>query len=320
LSTQDAASRRIIIFEYCAVVLLAAGILVVMKAALECGWGKATLGFVRFAVGAVVFACYFVVTGRKVWPEQRRARAWLCAAALLKSSSMFFFLWALENASASYVAIVLAAGPLVGMIYSHFLFRDDPLTRRRAAGVCISIAGVAVLVALQGASDVAVGGRYAGAAYAVCALLLVRALPIADKKALQHGATVAQTAFFSIVPVAVFFLVCLLIAGEKWPELGRPAPLLLGIGVTLSLIAIIPLRRSLVRKVKISSLMLADNIVPVARILMAFVFLHERMTPLMLACMAAVFAGIMLGRAPAARPPDGARTREEGESGTPVVE
>lgn len=323
MSIEDATSRKTIIFQYAAFVLLASGITVMMKGALESGWGKCTLGFARFAVGGVVFTCYFAVTRQKLWPERQRAGAWLCASALLKSGSMFFLLWALENAPASYVAIVLAAGPLVGMIYSHFLFQDDPLTRRKVAGMCISIVGVVVLIILQGAPDDATGDVHAGAVYAVCAVLMVRALAVSDKKALEYGATVAQAAFFSITPVAVFFLVCLLITREKWPALGSQAPLLLGIGVTASLIVIIPLRRLLVRRVKISRLMQVDSLVPVGRVGMAFVFLHEMITAQMLACMAVVLAGIALGRAPSAAPPgapDDAKAREVGDTGTPVVE
>jgi len=63
-----------------------------------------------------------------------------------------------QHASAGFLGLLITNIPLATAVWAHFLLPDEPLNRRRALGLSLAVAGVAVLIA-TGESGLGQGGR-----------------------------------------------------------------------------------------------------------------------------------------------------------------
>lgn len=79
-------------------------------------------------------------------PRDRRTVAWFAATGLLNGTGVILMYLSLNQAPVSLVAPVVAAYPLITVVLSSVLLRDEPLSVRIAVGSVITVAAVMYLV------------------------------------------------------------------------------------------------------------------------------------------------------------------------------
>jgi drug/metabolite transporter (DMT)-like permease len=107
--------------------------------------------FAAGLIGYVVSSTTVIVADRATRslrrPQNRQTVAWFTATGLLNGSGVLLMYIALSQAPVSLVAPVVAAYPLVTVLLSAILLRDEPLNFRVVFGTLITVAAVAYLVA-----------------------------------------------------------------------------------------------------------------------------------------------------------------------------
>ena len=166
------------------------------KLAYDAGVSTLTLLFVRFALATLVFGILLgarpslAASLRGAGPRALAIGVGLGAIGYATQAGLFFA--ALQRLDASLLALVLYTYPAWVMLASFALGRERP-TRRRVVALCLSSAGLVVLLAgaAAGSFDTAGVAMGLGAAFAYTAYILV-----------------ADRAGLDIAPLALTALVC----------------------------------------------------------------------------------------------------------------
>ena len=106
--------------------------------------------FAAGLIGYVVSSTTVIVADRAAGsrsPRNRQTVAWFAATGLLNGSAVLLMYIALNRAPVSLVAPVVATYPLVTVLLSAILLRDEPLNLRVVLGTLVTVAAVAYLVA-----------------------------------------------------------------------------------------------------------------------------------------------------------------------------
>ncbi|MEM9573137.1 MAG: DMT family transporter [Pseudomonadota bacterium] len=101
----------------------------------------------RLTAGAMVLVIAAFVSQQK-WPALRAWRMWVAMAVMGIAGTAAPFLLithAQQTVDSSLAALYVAAAPLFVAIMAHFSFHDDRISVRKAGGLAIGFAGVAVL-------------------------------------------------------------------------------------------------------------------------------------------------------------------------------
>ncbi len=109
------------------------------------------LTLVAWRVGIAAAILWAVVLARRL-PLPRDPRAWgaFAVMGLLNNVAPFLLLsWAQLRVETGLVSILNAATAIFGVLVAAAVFRDERLTRRRAAGVALGFAGVAVAIGVD---------------------------------------------------------------------------------------------------------------------------------------------------------------------------
>lgn len=131
-----------------------------------------SLAGLRLVIATVVLAP-FVLSRPHAWP--RRPRDWALIAAtgiLLLGVNYGLVFWAARFIPSGVTAVLHATTPAFGLIFGHFLLKDERFSPARFAGIVVGLAGVALILRDQmdgGAERFALLGSIAvvGAAMAV---------------------------------------------------------------------------------------------------------------------------------------------------------
>lgn len=166
------------------------------------------LAALRGLMGAFFVGLWFVARRQSLMPRGREWRDWLVLGLLQGGLPNALTAYAVVRIGAGMTAMIQASSPLLVALLAHFLFADERLDARRAIGVAIGFAGIALLLgpaALGQAGDL--NGVLAMLATAVSYAfgnLYVRSIPHAEPARLAFGQQ-----FFSGLPtlaLALFFI------------------------------------------------------------------------------------------------------------------
>ncbi len=113
-----------------------------------------TLIFLRLTLTSLLLLAYLKATGATI-RQPRSAWKGFAGMGLLNVLMPYTFTaWGQVQLPSGLASIITASTPLFGVIFAHFLTRDEQMTWRKITGVLLGIAGVAVIMgfdALRGA-------------------------------------------------------------------------------------------------------------------------------------------------------------------------
>lgn len=249
------------------------------------------LMFYRFAIAAVLFFLYFLIKG---FPRFTRKQHFQLFIISFFEPGLYFALetYGLRLTSASKGSLIIASVPIAVLILSR-IFLKEKISIRGAAGIVLSILGIAVLVLGGNARDILANSSLFGdllvlgaAVAAACYILLARDLG-------RSVSAVGITGFQVFYGAAFFAPFYFFGKGQASPVL--PASVLalgfLAVGATIG--AFLSYNYALGR-ISASRASIFINGIPVVTALGAWIILGETLTPLQILGAAVVIAAVYL--------------------------
>lgn len=111
--------------------------------------GPLTLVFGRVAIAAVVLVVLIHATGRRLPGDPRLWFAFAIMGLINNVIPFGLIFWGQTQISSGLASILNATTPLFSVLLAHFLASNERLSLPRAAGVCLGIAGVAVIIGVD---------------------------------------------------------------------------------------------------------------------------------------------------------------------------
>ncbi len=114
----------------------------------------------RASIAAVAIAAWLLLRGQSPVPTREERVPWLVLGMLNGWLPNVLTAYAVAQITAALASMIQASGPIMVAIIAHFAFAEERLTARRALGVGIGFAGMAVLIgpgALAGSDGGALG-------------------------------------------------------------------------------------------------------------------------------------------------------------------
>lgn len=248
-------------------------------------------GFLRFVLGCLCvlawarYARIPVLPARREWP------------ALLALGALFTLQIALLNigfgaTTAANGAVLIAANPLFGVLFAHFLVPGDRVSAARAIGVAVAFGGVA-LVLTRGAGLAQPLGSAGDWIVLASACLLGLRLALSGRL-LRSMNEVRLTLWQMLVSLPLFLAGALAWEEIRWQRIG-PAPLagILYQGIVVAGLAF-SVNFYLMRRYSPSVMISFNFVSPVAGVLLGIAILGERLTPGLAGGMALVALGLAL--------------------------
>jgi drug/metabolite transporter (DMT)-like permease len=247
--------------------------------------GPAWTSELRVLLGGLVLLAWFRFTGFD--PGLRRyARAYLLLGPAIIALPFALYAFASMHAPASLLSIVNSTSPIFGLAWSA-AFGDERVTPRKATGLVLGVAGVALLAQPSGtASGPLYGWAIAAALAACCAygatgVLVKRFADGASARGMavgnQHGAALA------LLPLLLFL-----------PPQAAPSALVianvLGLALLASGVAFLLYFR-LIADVGATRALTVTYLIPLFGVFWGWLFLGETVTPGMLSGAALVLLG-----------------------------
>ena len=282
LSIRLPASRRFVVLVWWATCLVWSGVWLFITVGVT-DVPPLSLAGVRLLIAVTVLAP-FVLSRPHVWP--RRPREWGVIAVtgiLLLGVNYGLIFWAARFIPSGLTAVLHATTPAFGLIFGHFLLRDERFSTARFAGVLLGLAGVALILRDQmdgGSGRLAVIGCIAvvGAAVSVAlAYVLLKRYGIhLDTTVLTMGQMSA-----AVVPL---LLVAVLVEGvpRPWEWPGRALFALMYLSLAGSVLAFW-LNYWLLKRMTTSEVLAMSLVEPLLVALLGAAFLDERIAPLAVA-------------------------------------
>ena len=114
------------------------------------------IAFARIAL-ASLFLLFFVFYKKLSFPKDGKTWSILILIGILNNAMPFYLIsWGQQYVSASTAAVMLAVGPFVALVMSHFVTHDEKITLLKLVGVVLGFTGVFILLGddfLEGNSD-----------------------------------------------------------------------------------------------------------------------------------------------------------------------
>jgi drug/metabolite transporter (DMT)-like permease len=265
---------------------------VATRAALAEGMGPYAIVTLRTTLGFVIVIAVMAVTGRPM-PSRAAWRLGLVLGVVNMAIPYVLTTFAVQNASAGFVGLLIANIPLATAVWAHFLLPDERLHRGRAAGLGVSLAGVIVLMA-SGDSGIGEAGRPLVAVALTMGAMTAAAWAgvFGRRHAPYHGAFELAATQFGVAAVTQAVL---MLAFEGLPREATPAGWAL-IGVLGAFSTVVPfvLFYWMLQRITATETSLAGYIVPIVGLVGGALFLGERITPAIIGGGALVLAGVVL--------------------------
>ncbi len=276
--------------DYARLVLLAAlwgGAFVFLRVAAPV-LGPAWTAEVRVLLGGLALLAWFRATGFDA-QLRRHARFYLLIGTVNIAAPFALYSYAAMHAPASLLSIVNAAAPIFGLAWSA-LFRDERITLRKATGLGLGIAGVALIVQppAQAASPQLVwalgAALAAGCCYGVTGVLMKRFSSGASPRGMAAGNQLA--AALVLLPLLPLL-----------PPLAAPTLLVIANLLALALLAsgvAFLLYFRLIADVGATRALTVTYLIPLFGVLWGWIFLGETLPAAALAGGALILAGTIL--------------------------
>lgn len=255
------------------------------------------IAFWRVALAALAFFLYFLLTGRlrEVRRFGGRTLAALACLGMLLAGGWLLFFSAIALAPVAVAVLLTFTAPLFVAVLSP-AFTGDPFDRRILVPLLVAFGGT-VLIAFPRGGDVvggiAPGKPLLGAGLALCSAVVLALMTTVQKRVLVRispdQVLFAQTVAAAVVLLPAAVWLPMPVGGREWAALAA-----LGLGFTTVpfLLFLSGLRR--VRADRVAVVTYAE---PVSAVLLAAVFLHERLTAAtVLGGAAVVTGGFLVGR------------------------
>lgn len=248
--------------------------------------GPAWTAELRVLLGGLALLAWFRWTGFDA-ELRRHARFHLLIGAVNIALPFALYSYAAMHAPASMLAIVNASAPMFGLAWSA-AFRDEQVTWRKAAGLALGIAGVALIARPSGDAS-GLGAPLAAALGACCAygltgVLMKRHASGASPRGMAAGNQLA--AALVLVPLLPFL-----------PPLAAPSALVIANVLALALLAsgvAFVLYFRLIADIGATRALTVTYLIPLFGVLWGWLFLGETLPGLALAGGALIVAGTLL--------------------------
>lgn len=247
----------------------------------------------RLTIAGVVLLLASLVAGRRAWPSPSDTRSLLLLGLLGNGLYQLLFILGVSYTRAGTVAILLAASPAVIAIFGRALGQER-IGRRAAAGIALSIAGVACVIA-GGAGDL--GGHLAGTLIVLAACICWSLYNVLLRPYAQRVGNLQLTAITiagGAVPLALLALPGAVAMRWSTVPLAAYGALLYGSLGALVVAGVLWYRG--VRTLGPTRAALYSNLQPAIAVAFAWATLGEVPTPWQLAGAAAITAGIVVTR------------------------
>jgi drug/metabolite transporter (DMT)-like permease len=246
-------------------------------------------GLLRFALGSLCVFAWARFARIPILPERGEWAPFLWIGALftLQIAVMNVGYGATTAANG---AVLIAANPLFGMLFAHFLVPGDRVGPARAAGAAIAFAGVALVLA-RGAGP---AGATAGDWIVLASAALLGLRLALCGRLLQRVNDVRLTFWQMIVSLPLFAAGGLAWEEIRWERIGA-APLagILYQGIVVAGLAF-TVNFYLMRRYPPSVMISFNFVAPVAGVLLGVAILGERLSAGLLGGMALVALGLVL--------------------------
>jgi drug/metabolite transporter (DMT)-like permease len=250
--------------------------------------GPAWTAEFRVLLGGLALLAWFRLTGFDA-ELRRHARFYLLIGTVNIAVPFALYSYAAMHAPASLLSIVNATAPIFGLAWSA-LFRDERVTLRKATGLVLGIAGVALIVRPPAGEPAAqLGWALAAALGACCAYGITGVL----MKRFASGASPRGMAAGNQLAAALVLLPLLPIL----PPLAAPTPLVLANLVALALLAsgvAFLLYFRLIADIGATRALTVTYLIPLFGVLWGWLFLGETLPAAVLAGGALIVAGTVL--------------------------
>lgn len=247
-------------------------------------------GFLRFALGCLCVFAWARYVRIAVLPQRGEWPA-LFALGVLFTVQIALMNIGFGATTAANGAVLIAANPLFGVLFAHFLVPGDRVGPVRALGVAVAFAGVA-LVITRGAGLAAAGSAGDWIVLASACLLGLR-LALSGRL-LRRVNEVRLTLWQMLLSLPLFLAGALAWEEIRWQAIGAaPVAGILYQGIVVAGLAF-TVNFTLMRRYSPSVMISFNFVAPVAGVLLGVAILGERLSVGLLAGMALVALGLAL--------------------------
>jgi drug/metabolite transporter (DMT)-like permease len=250
----------------------------------------------RLLLAAVLHALIYAVDRKRFFPTQRTL--WRRAALLGVVGTavpMTAIIASLSYLSSGMTAVFVTTAPAITVIMAHFLLPDEPLNRRRAFGIILALGG-ALLLALSGETGLpdSEAANPLGFSLVMCGILFGSGAAVYSRKYLREfdAFDVASIRiFFATVTVMVVTTVTI---GFDLSEVNPAGYGSLLYAAVFGAFGGLLLEFWIIQRFGATSAAITTYIIPIFAAVGGTLFLDERITPIMIAGMAFIIAGIAI--------------------------
>jgi drug/metabolite transporter (DMT)-like permease len=269
--------------------ILFGGNAVAIKFSLE-GMGALTTAGLRFAIAAIAISLWAIVVGHPLGVNRRQAGR-LAILALLFISQIALFYLGLTQTTASHCVLISNLMPFVVLLLAHWYIPGDRITWRKLAGIICGFVGVLLVVLdRQGVSANLRGGDLA-----ILAAVVIWGTSAVYAKRLSATVNPVVLSLYPMLPAVPIFL----LAGAFWDD-GMIRRIDTGIFLSLLYQALVTASfgfiawNTLVRRYGATALNSFVFVIPISGVFFGVVLLDEPLTPLIIAAIVLIAAGIFV--------------------------
>jgi drug/metabolite transporter (DMT)-like permease len=245
----------------------------------------------RAVIATLVIAAWLAATADSLLPRKAERVPWLVIGTLNGWLPNLLTAFAITQIPAGLAAMIQASGPLVVAAGAHLLFASERLSSRRAFGVLVGLAGMALLIGPVALPDAGVSPAGVLAmlgtmlSYSACSLY-IRTVKDQDARRLAYGQQL-------VAGLAAALAAVVLIGPAAGPPLAAHFWTLLALGALATAVPIVFFMR-LIRAAGPTAASMNSYLVPLWTVLLAVSILGESVAPREIAGGLVVLAGVAL--------------------------
>ncbi|HEV7515096.1 MAG TPA: DMT family transporter, partial [Thermoanaerobaculia bacterium] len=247
----------------------------------------------RFGLAAAVLLLLTPFFGVRLGRDPMERRLWVANAVLTFCTSYGILYWAEQWVPSGLAAVLFATFPLMVALFAHLLLPGERLTAAGSVGILAGFAGVAVIFSEDFSR---LGGPHVGKAAAI--LLLSPLTSALGAVSVKRWGKEVHPLSITAVPMAITALVMGGMAAVF--ERGRPLVLARPALLALLYLALVGSAVSftlyfwLLARLPATALSLINYVIPVVAVGVGTLWLHEPLTPRIVAGAALVIVGVAL--------------------------